>query len=74
MLIQPGDLLNCPCVQAQLQTGPKNVYFEGEKLVLARIRDSSNPDSNLNVNFAGKREDSNPKVLIRIFTKICQVL
>jgi hypothetical protein len=42
--------------------------------VLARIRDSSNPDSNLNINFAGKQEDLNPKVLIRIFTKICQIL
>jgi hypothetical protein len=29
-------------------------------LVVARIRDSSNPDSNLNANFAGEREDSNP--------------
>jgi hypothetical protein len=35
-------------------------------LVVARIRDLSNPDSNLNANFAEEREDSNPKVLIRI--------
>jgi hypothetical protein len=42
--------------------------------VVARIRDSSNPDSNLNANFAGEQEDSNPKVLIRIFEKIRQII
>jgi hypothetical protein len=29
--------------------------------VVARIRYSSNPNSNLNANFAGEREDSKPK-------------
>jgi hypothetical protein len=43
------------------------------QLVVAQIRDLSNPDSNLNANIAGKREDSNPRVL-RIFPKICQIL
>jgi hypothetical protein len=43
------------------------------ELVVARIRDSSNPYSNLNANFAGEREDSNPKVLIQIFSKICLI-
>jgi hypothetical protein len=33
-------------------------------IVVARVRDSSNPDSNLNANFAGEREDSNPKLQI----------
>jgi hypothetical protein len=28
---------------------------------VARIRDSSNPDSNLIANFAGEQRDSNPK-------------
>jgi hypothetical protein len=36
--------------------------------------DSSNPDSNLNANFAGERDDSNPKILIQTFSKIRQIL
>jgi hypothetical protein len=36
-------------------------------VVVARIRDSANPDSILNANFAGEQEDSNPKLMIRIF-------
>jgi hypothetical protein len=37
--------------------------------VEVRIRDSSNPDSILLANFAGDREDSNPKELIPVFPK-----
>jgi hypothetical protein len=40
---------------------------EGFLLVVARIRDFTNPDSKLNANFEGEREDLNPKLLIRIF-------
>jgi hypothetical protein len=49
-------------------------YVVVPELVVARIKDLSNPDSNLIANFAGEREDSNPKVLIRVFPKICQKL
>jgi hypothetical protein len=48
-----------------------NTFMSAPELVVARIRDSSNPDSSLIANFAGEREDSNPKVLIRVFPKIC---
>jgi hypothetical protein len=34
--------------------------------VVNRIRDLANPDLNLNANFKGQREDSNPKLMIRI--------
>jgi hypothetical protein len=37
--------------------------------VVAQIRNLPNPDSNLIANFAGEREDSNPKVLIPVFDK-----
>jgi hypothetical protein len=40
------------------------------EVVVARIKNSSNPVSNPNANFAGEREYSNPKVLIRVFLKM----